>query len=728
MIGTHVSHYDIIKALGTGGMGIVYEAEDTQLGRRVALKFLPAAVSSESQALERFQREARAASALNHPNICTVHAIEQWEGQHFIAMELLEGQTLAQRMNGELFEAAGLVDIATQIADALESAHAKGIVHRDIKPANIFVNARGQVKLLDFGLAKFGSAAELNAQAETKVGHDLTMPGTAMGTVAYMSPEQARGQLTDARTDLFSLGTVLYQMATRSMPFPGDTSAVVFEAILNREPPPVTLLNPSLPETLARIIEKTLEKDRALRYQSATELRTDLLRLKRDLDSGRKPAYAADGGSGPVRAAERSVAVLFFENLSGVKEDEYFRDGITEDIITELSKIKGLNTFSRPTVLAFRDRPVTPAQIGQQLGAGFVLAGSLRRAGNRLRINAQLVDTRTDFPLWSERYDRELQDVFEVQDEIARKIAEALRITLSPQEKAALSQKPTENLQAYDLYLRGKSYARRLTQKDLEFALRMFESAVALDPKFALAFAGIANVWAQDHYWHATGSEWIERAQAAAEKAVSLQPDLPEAHVARGWVFYSNNQHEHAVTEGKIAIKQKPDCEGVYYMMGRALFALGRYQEIAEMADEAVAASGTDYNIYVPILNALAAMGKKEAVLNLITRRVEALEQHLAEVPDDARARMQLAIAFASLNRPEEAVREANVAMMLRPHDATTLYNSACAFCMLNRKADALEALKKAWSAGFKDAVWARRDPDLAILHDDPEFQRLYPE
>jgi len=255
----------------------------------------------------------------------------------------------------------------------------------------------------------------------------------------------------------------------------------------------------------------------------------------------------------------------------------------------------------------------------------------------------------------------------------------------------------------------------------------MFESAVALDPKFALAFAGIANVWAQDHYWHATGSEWIERAQAAAEKAVSLQPDLPEAHVARGWVFYSNNQHEHAVTEGKIAIKQKPDCEGVYYMMGRALFALGRYQEIAEMADEAVAASGTDYNIYVPILNALAAMGKKEAVLNLITRRVEALEQHLAEVPDDARARMQLAIAFASLNRPEEAVREANVAMMLRPHDATTLYNSACAFCMLNRKADALEALKKAWAAGFKDAVWARRDPDLAILHDDPEFQRLYP-
>ena len=728
MIGTHVSHYNIIRALGSGGMGIVYEAEDTQLGRRVALKFLPPALSADPTALERFQREARAASALNHPSICTVHAIDQHDGQHFIAMELLEGQTLAARMTPEPLAAGVLVDIGVQIADALESAHARGIVHRDIKPANIFVNARGQVKLLDFGLAKYSGGAE--ATDETRAVAGLTMPGTAMGTVSYMSPEQARGELTDARTDLFSLGTVLYQMATGQLPFQGDTSAVVFDAILNRDPVPARQINGALPESLGRVIERALDKERELRHQTASELRTDLLRVKRDLDSGRKaaahPAGASPGGG--TKAAERSIAVLFFENLSGVKEDEYFRDGITEDIITELSKIKGLNTFSRQTVLAFRDRVATPAQIGQQTGAAYVLGGSLRRAGTRLRINAQLVDTRTDFPLWSERYDREMEDVFEVQDEIARKIAEALRITLSPQEQAALSQKPTENLQAYDLYLRGKSYARRLTQKDLEFALQMFESAVQLDPRFALAYAGIANVWAQNHYWHASGSEWIDRAQAAAEKAVSLQPDLPEAHVARGWVFYSNNQYEHAVTEAKIAIQQKPDCEGVYYMMGRALFALGRYQEIAEVADDAIAANGTDYNIYVPILNALLALGKKETAHNLTARRVGALEQHLAEVPDDARARMQLAIAFASLNRPEEAIREANIAMMLRPNDATTLYNSACAFCMLDRKVEAMDALKKAWKAGFKDSVWARRDPDLAILHDEPEFQRLYPE
>jgi serine/threonine protein kinase/Tfp pilus assembly protein PilF len=723
MIGTRVSHYDIIRALGTGGMGVVYESEDTQLGRRVALKFLPAALSTDPAALERFQREARAASSLNHSNICTIHAIEQVGDQHFIAMELLEGRTLATMIEKEALGVSALVDIAAQAADALESAHSKGIVHRDVKPANIFVSPRGQVKLLDFGLAKYSAAGDLSGEGDTR---GLTQPGTAMGTVAYMSPEQARGQLTDARTDLFSLGTVIYQMAAGKLPFGGDTSAVVFEAILNRDPAPLQQVNPALPDSLARIVEKALEKDRSMRYQTATELRTDLLRLRRDLDSGRKTA-AGDTPSAGTKAAGRSLAVLFFENLSGVKEDEYFRDGITEDIITELSKIRGLNTFSRPTVLAFRDTPVTPAQVGQQLGAAYVLAGSLRRAGNRLRINAQLIDTHTDFPLWSERYDRELQDVFEVQDEIARKIAEALRITLTPQEQAAISARPTDNLQAYDLYLRGKSYARRLTQQDMEFALQMFESAIGLDPKFAHAYAGLANVCALNHYRHATGTQWLDRARVAAEKAVELRPNLPEAHVGRGWVFYANQQYDLAVTEGRMAISQKPDCEGVYYMLGRALFAAGRYQEIVEIADAAVAASGTDYNIYVPIVNALRALGKDDTVRHMSTRRAEALEAHLAEVPDDARARMQLAVTYASIGRPEDAIRELKLATMLRPNEASLLYNAACTYCMLDRKTEALDVLKRAWEAGFKDAVWARRDPDLAILHDDPEFSRLYP-
>jgi non-specific serine/threonine protein kinase len=733
LIGREISHYRITRQLGSGGMGVVYEAEDTRLGRRVALKFLPPEMQQDAPSLERFQREARAASALNHPNICTVYAIEQHERQPFIVMELLEGRTLTQALGGQPFPMDQLLEAAIQIADALESAHAKGIVHRDIKPANIFVNTRGQVKILDFGLAKIegllrpaaGGAAA--SQLDTVGGGELTARGTALGTVSYMSPEQARGQLTDARTDLFSLGTVLYQMATGALPFPGDTSAVVFDAILNRDPAPTKDANPDVPAEFGRLLEKALEKDRNLRYQTATDLKTDLSRLKRDLDSGRRRAADLVDSRGAAKQPEKSIAVLYFENLSGVKEDEYFRDGITEDIITELSKIRGLNIFSRPTVLAYRDKQVTPAQIGQQLRAAYVLAGSLRRAGNRLRINTQLVDTRTDFPLWSERYDREMKDVFEVQDEIARKIAEALRITLTPQEQEAIAAKPTDNLQAYDLYLRGKSYARRVTRQDLEFALQMLQNAVALDPKFALAYAAIANVCAQHHYNYGRDPIWMERAEAASAQATALNPDLPEALVAQAWVLYAGGRHDEAIRFARQAIDRKRDCEGAYYLLGRALFAAGRYQEVAAIADGAIESSGEDLNVYVPITNALEALGKEELLRNVWQRRIAALEAHIKQVPEDARSRIHLAIGYGRSNRIDDAVRETSLAIVLRPNEATVLYNAACAFCIMHKKPEALDAIRKAWDAGFKDPNWARRDPDLSLLHGDPEFERLYP-
>jgi serine/threonine protein kinase/tetratricopeptide (TPR) repeat protein len=727
MIGKRVSHYDVIRSLGSGGMAVVYEAEDTRLGRRVAVKFLPPDLGRDSQALERFQREARAASALNHPNICTVYAIEQHDREHFIVMELLDGQSLSQMIARQRIEIAPLLDLAIQMADALESAHAKGIVHRDIKPANVFVNERGQVKILDFGLAKIEGGRNTRGLDETQAVHDLTQPGTAMGTVAYMSPEQARGQLTDARTDLFSLGTVLYQMASGVLPFSGETSAVVFDAILNRDPVPVTQVIAAVPAEFGRMLDKALEKDRNLRYQTATEIKTDMVRLKRDLDSGRKRAVASDRASTSAHA-DASIAVLYFENLSGVKEDEYFRDGITEDIITELSKIKGLKIFPRPTVLGYRDKPVTPQQVGRELNAAYVLGGSLRRAGNRLRINTQLMDARTDFPLWSERYDREMQDIFEVQDEIARKIAEALRITLTPQERAAIAAKPTDNLQAYDLYLRGKSQVRRVTRQDLEFGLQMFEGAVALDPNFALPYAAIANVCAQYHYHSQREAAWMDRAVKAAERAASLRPDEPEVLVAQAWIAYARSHYDDAIASARRAIERKSDTEGAYYVLGRALFAAGRYQEIVDLVDAALQASGDDYNVYVPLNNALGALGKEEAHRNLRLRRIQAIEKHLALVPDDARGRVHLAIDYVAAKRIEEASREVQFAVALRPNDANVQYNVACVYCAMNNKADALGALKRAWDNGLRDADWARRDPDLAILHGDPEFERLYPD
>ena len=563
LIGQSILNYTILRQLGSGGMGVVYEAKDAQLDRHVALKFLPPEMARDSQLLERFQREARAASSLNHPNICTIHTIEKYELQHFIVMELLVGQTLAQRLTGQPMDMETLLPLTIQMADALESAHAKGIVHRDIKPANLFLTERGQLKILDFGLAKITQGQTTQAADGGRTlaaGDELTSPGSAVGTISYMSPEQARGQLVDARTDLFSAGTVLYQMGTGCLPFQGDTSAVIFDAILNRDPQPAAEVNPALPLEFVRILEKCMEKDRTLRCQTATDLKTDLNRLKRNLESNRSRANAkADSDSG-MQKQRKSVAVLYFENLSGSKEDEYLRDGITEDVITELSKIRGLNVFSRPTVLAFRDQALTPQQVGQKLGAACVLTGTLRRSGARLRISAQLVDARTDFPLWSERFDREMKDVFEVQDEMARKIAEALRVTLSPEELEALAVKPTENLRAYDLYLRGKSYARRQTRQDLEFALQMFENGVALDPSFALAYAASANACAMLFYY-SRDQMWLERAREASGKAVALRWDLPEVQVSQAWVLYAAALYEESVRMVKKAIERKRDSE-----------------------------------------------------------------------------------------------------------------------------------------------------------------------
>ncbi|HSR16525.1 MAG TPA: protein kinase [Ignavibacteriaceae bacterium] len=711
MIGKTILHYRILEKLGEGGMGVVYLAEDSKLKRQVAIKFLPHFIAANKEERQRFEIEAQAAASLNHPNISTIYAIEESDDEIFIVMEYIDGVELKDKINppssplSKRGDTGGLpineaINIAIQIAEGLEAAHKKGIIHRDIKSGNVMITKDGKVKIMDFGLAKIGG------------GIQITKIGSTIGTVAYMSPEQTRGDEIDNRSDIWSLGVILYEMLTGKLPYRGDFEQAVIYSILNEEPVSVSSIRKDIPLKLEQVIQKILNKNPILRYQSAEEFLKELKELQN------KTGHAKS-------ETDKTIAVLPFENISPDKETDYFADGLTEELIINLSRIKEVSIVARTNSMRFKGTNKDVNTIGRELGVRYIMTGSVRKFMDDLRISVQMIEVNKGIQLWGETYKGKLADIFDIQEKVSKEIADAMMLKLSPVEKVELTKKPTLNAEAFDCYLRGRNFLLNRTKNNLDFAILLFEKAVELDSRFAAAYAGLGEAYGAMYRDFDRQEVWLDKALDVSLKALMYDSSLSEAYASLGLAYFGKSELDQALAATKKAIELDPNNSNAYWILSRIYHSTDHDKEAIEALEKVVSINPNFFTAYDDLEMYLERIGDLEKYKNVLQTVISIVPKYLIQHPEDTYRRMAYAVTLAKVGKTKEAKMEGDKALELSPDDPIMMYYGACLYARLGEKKEAIRLIGDSIKSGYENFEWIKRDPDFENIRNEPEFVEL---